>query len=94
MSREHPRRIGIVGGCPPPGHALQAGYNNRHTYATITLMAGVTPAFCAMQLGHSVELFLRTNARWTDGGENALESSRLEVALTADLSPIYPKKGT
>jgi integrase len=67
-------------------------YNTRHTYATMKLMAGVTPAFRAKQLVHSVEMFLRTYAKWIDGGQNALEMNRLEAALTADLSPTYPKK--
>jgi integrase len=55
-------------------------------------MAGMTPAFCAKQLGHSVEMFLRTYAKWIDGGQNALEMGRLEAALAPDLSQIYPKK--
>jgi integrase len=67
-------------------------YNTRHTYATMMLMAGMTPAFCAKQLGHSVEMFLRTYAKWIDGGQNALEMGRLEAALAPDLSQIYPKK--
>jgi integrase len=68
-------------------------YNTRHTYATMMLMAGMTPAFCAKQLGHSVEMFLRTYAKWIDGGQNALEMGRLEAALAPGLSQIYPKKG-
>jgi len=55
-------------------------------------VAGITPAFCAKQLGHSVEMFLRTYAKWIDGGQNALEMRRLEAALAPDLSQIYPKK--
>ncbi len=57
------------------------------------LMAGMRPAFCAKQLGHSVEMFLRTYAKWIDGDQNALEMARLEAALAPDLSQIYPKKG-
>ena len=38
-------------------------YNMRHTYATTMLMASMTPAFCARQLGHSVDIFLRTYAK-------------------------------
>jgi integrase len=68
-------------------------YNTRHTYATMMLMAGMTPAFCATQLVHSVEMFLRTYAKWIDGGQDALEMGRLEAALAPDLSPIYPKEG-
>jgi integrase len=67
-------------------------YSTRHTYATMMLMAGMTPTFCAMQLGHSVEMFLRTYAKWIDGGQNALEMGRLEAALTPNLSPIYRKE--
>jgi len=57
-------------------------YNTRHTYATIMLMAGMTPAFCAKQLGHSVEMFLRTYSKWLDGGQNDLEMQRMEAALS------------
>ena len=63
-------------------------YNMRHSYATAMLMASMTPAFCAKQLGHSVEMFLRTYAKWIDGGQNELEMQRLE----ASLSPHYPQK--
>ncbi|VBC91783.1 Bbp50 [Burkholderia pseudomallei] len=31
------------------------------------LMAGMTPAFCAKQLGHSVEMFLTTYSKWIEG---------------------------
>jgi len=33
----------------------------------------VTPGFCAKRLGHSVEMFLRTDAKRIDGRQNALE---------------------
>lgn len=61
-------------------------YNLRHTYATTMLMAGMTPAFCARQLGHSVELFLGTYSRWLDGRQNDLEMQRLERAIGSELS--------
>jgi integrase len=57
-------------------------YNTRHTYATMMLMAGMTPAFCAKQLGHSVEMFLRTYSKWLDGGQDDLEMARIEAALS------------
>lgn len=63
-------------------------YNMRHSYATAMLMAGMTPAFCARQLGHSVEIFLRTYSKWMDGEQNDMEMQRLE----ATLSPVYPRK--
>lgn len=56
-------------------------YNMRHTYATMMLMAGMTPAFCASQLGHSVEMFLTTYSKWIDGGQNDVEMARLEASL-------------
>ena len=43
-------------------------------------MAGMTPAFCAKQLGHTVEMFLRTYARWIDGNQNDFEMAQLELA--------------
>jgi integrase len=57
-------------------------YNMRHSYATSMLMAGMTPAFCAKQLGHTVEMFLRTYAKWIDGNQNDFEMARLENALS------------
>ena len=56
-------------------------YNMRHTYATTMLMAGMTPAFCAKQLGNSVQVFLTTYAKWIDGNQNQLEMVRLEASL-------------
>lgn len=56
-------------------------YSTRHTYATMMLMAGMTPAYCAGQLGHSVEMFLTTYAKWINGDRNALEQDRLERFL-------------
>lgn len=56
-------------------------YNMRHSYATAMLMAGMTPAFCARQLGHSVDTFLTTYARWLDGRQDAIEMARLEASL-------------
>lgn len=57
-------------------------YSTRHTYATMMLMAGMTPAFCAKQLGHSVEMFLRTYSKWLDGGQDDLEMARIDAALS------------
>jgi integrase len=65
-------------------------YNMRHTYATQMLMAGMNPAFCAAQMGHSVEVFHKTYAKWLHGAQNELEMQRLETALSGKLSPDYP----
>ncbi len=56
-------------------------YNMRHTYATMMLMAGMTPAFCAGQMGHSVDIFLRTYAKWIPGAADAAEMAKLEASL-------------
>lgn len=56
-------------------------YNCRHTYATMMLMADMNDAFCAKQLGHSVEVFRSTYAKWLDGDQNDREMSKLESAF-------------
>jgi integrase len=61
-------------------------YNTRHSDATMMLMAGMTPAFCAKQLGHSVGMLLGTYGKWLDGAHSALETNSLEAALRRDLS--------
>jgi integrase len=57
-------------------------YNTRHTYATMMLMAGMTPAFCASQMGHSVDVFLRTYAKWIPGAGDKAEMAKLERTLS------------
>lgn len=65
-------------------------YNTRHTYATMMLMAGMAPAFCARQLGHDVKVFLTTYSRWLDGAADAVEMQRLESAISPAASPKEP----
>lgn len=50
-------------------------------------MLRMTPAFCAKQLGHSVEMFLNTYSKWIDGNQNSLEMARLESTLTSRKPP-------
>jgi integrase len=61
--------------------------NTRHSYATMMLMSGMTPAFCATPLGHSVGMLLSPCARWLDGEHSAMEMGRLEASLRRDSSP-------
>lgn len=63
------------------GIRYRSPYETRHTYATMMLMAGMTPAFCARQMGHSVQQFLDTYARWIDGGQNDVEMAKLEAFI-------------
>lgn len=65
------------------GLRYRSPYQTRHTYATMLLMAGVTPAYAARQMGHSIQMFLSTYARWLDGGQNAVEMGKLETLLGA-----------
>jgi integrase len=58
-------------------------YNCRHTYATMMLMAKATPAWCARQLGHSIQMFLSNYAKWIDGDQNSRELAGLETWLAA-----------
>lgn len=55
-------------------------YNARHTYATMCLMAGMTPAFIAKQLGHSIQILLTRYARWLDGASDWAEMEKLTFA--------------
>jgi integrase len=60
------------------GIRYRSPYQTRHTYATMMLMAGVNPAFAARQMGHSVQMFLRTYAKWIDSGANQREVGKLD----------------
>lgn len=61
-------------------------YQMRHTYATAMLMVGMNPAFCSRQLGHSVEMFHGTYARWLDGERDDQEMARLEAGIGLELA--------
>tara|TARA_R110000737_G_scaffold211992_1_gene229538 strand:+ start:418 stop:1257 length:840 start_codon:yes stop_codon:yes gene_type:complete len=53
-------------------------YTCRHTRASELLSSGVDPADAAKQLGHSVEMFFRTYARWIDDFTKNKDNSRFE----------------
>lgn len=61
-------------------------YNARHTYATMLLMMPKTPnpAWCAKQLGHSVEMFLKTYAKWIDGARDREIAGDINSWLDSD----------
>tara|TARA_R110001632_G_scaffold166611_2_gene285038 strand:- start:347 stop:1411 length:1065 start_codon:yes stop_codon:yes gene_type:complete len=50
-------------------------YNVRHSCACRMLEAGMKPAYCAKVLGHSVETFLRTYARFIDADKSAEQAA-------------------
>lgn len=53
--------------------------NTRHTYATMLLMSGANPTWAAKQLGHSVEMFLRTYTKWLTGADRGVELAKVEA---------------
>ena len=63
-------------------------YNMRHTYATMLLMAPKppSPAWCAKQMGHSVEMFLRTYSRWIEGVRDQAIMNDIEEWLGAPVA--------
>ncbi|MDP2987116.1 site-specific integrase [Hydrogenophaga sp.] len=71
-------------------------YHMRHTYATRLLENQVNPAMAAKQLGHSIEMFLRTYSKWLGGKLDKIEMAKLEAGIKAAadgaLSPDYPQK--
>jgi integrase len=54
-------------------------YNTRHSYAARMLMAGMVPAFAARQMGHGVQIFLTTYAKWIEGLGDKSEMAKLEI---------------
>ncbi len=53
----------------------------RHTFATMCLMAGLTPGWVAMQMGHSPEMFFRVYSRWIQGADQGAERRKLDAFL-------------
>jgi integrase len=45
-------------------------YPWRHTYASIALTRGAKPAFIAKQLGHTLQVFFSTYARWIESDDD------------------------
>jgi integrase len=63
------------------GIRYRSPYETRHTYATMLLMGGATPAWAARQMGHSVQQFLDTYSKWLDGGQNDVEMAKVEAFI-------------
>lgn len=56
-------------------------YNMRHTFATYCLMNGQNPSYVAAQLGHSLEEFFKTYARWINQLMDKVQVKILEDAI-------------
>jgi integrase len=59
------------------GIRVRSTYSMRHTYASVCLMAGITPAFVAQQLGNTVPVLLSRYAKWISSDADMLEMSKL-----------------
>lgn len=64
-------------------------YDTRHTYTTMCLTAGMSPAFIASPLGHSVEMLLSTYAKWLSSTCDCRELETLPVRY--ELAPRWPR---
>ena len=56
-----------------------APYKRCPTYATMHAMFGLTPAFIAQQLGHSVQMLLSTHARSINSSYDWQELEKLQT---------------
>jgi len=54
-------------------------YTCRHTRAAELLSAGIDPADCARQLGHSTEMFLRTYSEWIEAYSAKRDRKRFDT---------------
>jgi len=54
----------------------------RHTFATMCLMAGLTPGWVAMQMGHAPEMFFRVYSRWIQGADKGAERRKLDAFIS------------
>lgn len=60
------------------GIRYRRAYNCRHTYASLGLKAKMRPAFLASQLGHSLQMFYTTYAKWISEDEDLGELALME----------------
>lgn len=61
-------------------------YCMRHSYASWGLSNGMNPTFMATQLGHSIEEFFRTYAKWIGQDQNALQIELMERAINKNVA--------
>jgi integrase len=63
-------------------------YPWRHTYASIGLTNGAKPAFLAKQLGHTLQVFFSTYARWISGDGDREELEKAVGKLGQNLAEV------
>jgi integrase len=82
-------QCGLRRACKAAGLEVRNPHDLRHTYATILLMAGVSPAYVQKQLGHSsISMTVDIYGHWIPGEGRA----GLEAALTGGRSEDFPQK--
>lgn len=63
----------------------------RHTCAKIMLMAGCKPAWAAVQLGHSVEVFLRDYSMWIPEDDKGTELAKMDAMFNETVTNLLPE---
>lgn len=63
------------------GVRYRRAYNCRHTFASLGLKAGANPAFLAEQLGHSLQIFYGTYAKWIKESADTAEHDKIKTYL-------------
>lgn len=75
------------------GIRYRRAYNCRHTYASLGLKAGARPAFLASQLGHSLQMFYTTYAKWISEDDDIDELRRVEDYTQRNMQKVGEKVG-
>ncbi|WP_179957545.1 tyrosine-type recombinase/integrase [Exilibacterium tricleocarpae] len=61
------------------GIRYRRDYNCRHTYASLGLTAGAKPGFLRRQLGHTLEIFFSTYAKYIKSEDDDLELAKIDA---------------
>lgn len=67
-------------------------YNMRHSFASWGLTNGLNPAYLAGQMGHSLEEFFKTYAKWIAGAHNALQIELMERAISQNVAETWQEQ--
>ena len=76
---DKPPRLAFYRAIKALGIRHRPAYNTRHTYATAGLMAGANPAFMAVQMGHSIKMFLEVYSTWVEGQDSDAQMAKIEA---------------
>lgn len=93
LSTDEPLRMWWKPAMKLSGLRQRDARQTRHTFATLCLMAGITPAWAARQLGHSVEMFYRVYSRWIDRADKGAERRKLDGYISAKPGDMDSKLG-